>query len=306
MAKKTLITVNSAYREAKTGFLTVDGVYRKIKKGFISAGGVWKEFLGGVDVAAMNISFSGNMIDHKVVTMGNGKQYRLLELTSSGTLTLEGEVNADVWVCNGGANGQTAYKGSNQYYYGGKGGNGGNFRKTTAALPKSLAVVIASAGGTTSVAGISFSSWVAGSKGGSGANCYFTGPTGGAGGAKAGGDTRPFSDNFFTKYPCAGGGGGSVRYGGMNGDGGGGGSSTGAGSKGVADGDTFRGGAGGVTGGGAGGGYANNAIQNTGCNATYYGSGGGGGFAIDNPNFYEGGAGYQGACFIRIPLEQAA
>ena len=44
--------------------------------------------LAGIDVAALAITYTGNMTD-EIVTMGGGNQYRRLTLTSSGTLTIE-------------------------------------------------------------------------------------------------------------------------------------------------------------------------------------------------------------------------
>ena len=289
MGKKTLITVDSTYREAKTGFLTVDGIYRKIKKGFITSGGVWKEFFsGGVDVAAMAISYSGNHTD-QVVTMGDGKKYRLLTLTSSGILTLEEEVSADVWLCYGGGNG-ASYNGN----VGGAGGSGGIFCNETATLPKTSTITIAAAGGASNISGVNLSNWLTGAGGGGGANggskVY------GTGGVKAGGDTRPFQDSYFTSYPCAGGGGGGSANSksGSNYSGGNGGSSTGAG----ANGSGYSYSNGGVTGGGRGAYLSGGATA-----ATYYGSGGGGGQGSSYE--YGGGkSGYQGLCVIRIPLEQ--
>ena len=65
--------------------------------------------LAAIDIAALTISYTGNMIDN-IVTMGDGRQYRLLTLTSSGTLSIAAEVKADVWLCGGGANGMAGQK----------------------------------------------------------------------------------------------------------------------------------------------------------------------------------------------------
>ena len=47
MAKKTLLTVNGAYRKAKKGFLTVDSTYRKVKKAYLTFGGVYRPCWSG-------------------------------------------------------------------------------------------------------------------------------------------------------------------------------------------------------------------------------------------------------------------
>lgn len=306
--------VNSAfYQNSGTGTFTAGasectGVAKKIKRIYTSdeSGTAQLFFSGGVDVSAMGISYSGKMVDHNVVTMGNGKQYRLLELTSSGTLTLEGEVNADVWVCHGGKKGAngTYVSGATYPYQGGKGGDGGSFCNISTALPEKLVITIAAAAGSTSINGVTLSSWVNGAKGGTGGKCVDYRGEAGVGGAKAGGDTRPFQDSYFTKYPCAGGGGGEAwedNYGSAKGAGCGG-SSFGAG--GVSN-PSANMPVGGETGGGTGAGYVNR--QSGATAGTYYGSGGGGGayhyIDYDNSN---GKSGYQGACFIRIPLEQSA
>lgn len=63
------------------------------------------------------ITYTGTMTD-QIVLMSN-VAYRLLTLTSSGTLTISNSRKADVWMCNGG-NGGTAGD-----YAGGTGGGGG-------------------------------------------------------------------------------------------------------------------------------------------------------------------------------------
>lgn len=287
----------------KTAYIGRGGVARKFNKGYISANGVAQIFFSGFDIASMTIGYTGNHTD-QVVTMGDGKQYRLLTLTSSGTLTLEKEVSADIWVCNGGSNGAAATQWNSSTYKGtGDGGSGGKFGQGSAKFSNAV-VTVASAAGTSKFAptgGTAVSASVSGGGGGKGALTMNYG----SGGAKAGGDTRPFKDSYFTKYPCAGGGGGNCwTSGNKSYTAGGGGSSNSAGATGTYS----SGGAGGVTGGGNGGqpGKAGGA-------ASYYGSGGGGGgfnaYDYYDPNEYtlgSGGKGYQGVVFIRIPLEQSA
>lgn len=249
-----------------------------------------------IDISTMGISYTGNMTD-EIVTMGDGKQYRLLSLTSSGTLTLDEEVSADVWACNGGGTGGKATIDiATSDTTGGNGGVGGNFCNVTTKLPKNAVFTIGASDGATSIDGITLSNWVAGSGGGGGGQRSFNG----WGGSKAGGDTRPFQDSYFISYPCAGGGGGNgYAVAGLIRDGGGGGSSLSAGTV-VSGSGNKTGASGGVTGGGNGGTqYGPNATA-----GSYYGAGGGGGGFRVSGGLQSGASGYQGACFIRIPLEQ--
>ena len=250
-------------------------------------------FFDSFDITALKITYSGKYTD-EVVTMGNGKKYRLLSLTSSGTLTLPEAVQADIWMCNGGAAG-AAGQPNGGYSKGGAGGAGGNFCNISGTLATSHTITVGAASGASSITGFS-PSWKTGSGGGSGATSFGHG----SGGAKASSNTRPFADSYFTSYPCAGGGGGAARnspdyktYTGGNG-----GSSTGAGSTGSGSGAASSGG---TTGGGKG--QGNSAAGSAG---SYYGSGGGGGNGTTSGTSGSGYSGYQGACFIRIPLDQSA
>jgi hypothetical protein len=47
MAKKTLLTIDGAYRKVKKGFVTIDGTYRNTPKVFITIGGVYRPCWGG-------------------------------------------------------------------------------------------------------------------------------------------------------------------------------------------------------------------------------------------------------------------
>ena len=278
-------------KEIKKMYIGIGGVAHKVKKGYIGVGGIARLFfLGGADIANLSIGYTGTKTD-EIVTMGDGKQYRLLTLTSSGTLTLPEKVQADIWLCNGGAAG-TKGSPNGGYGIGGNGGAGGNFCNVSGTLATSHTITIGAAAGASSITGFS-PSWKAGSGGGSGGSSSGYG----SGGAKASGDTRPFEDTYFTSYPCAGGGGGAAYVTPSSYAGGRGGSSTGAGSTGSGGGSASQGG---TTGGGNGAG-----VSTAGSNGSYYGSGGGGGSGNSGSSTYQNGySGYQGACFIRIPLEQ--
>lgn len=324
MAKGAYIGVNGVARKIKKGYVGVDGVARKIKKAYIGIGGVARLCWSG----ELEITYSGNMTD-QIVTM-SGQQYRLLTLTSSGTLTVSEPTPAEVWMCGGGTSGNVGNSS-------GSGGGAGAYTKQgNVTLSGSMAAVIG-AGGATAVSGSSNVTSVtkgfgynwggASSFGGlQTSNDYkwysnSRGLCGGTGGGNASGytsadsnagwgdgiDKHPFLDStYFTSIPCAGGGAGGCRWqsgsvyrGGAGGTNGGHGGSPGT----VLD---IGGGAGGATGGGAGGSPGRLAYDspNSGSAATYYGSGGGGGGYNWNESseYPNGGAGYQGVIYIRIPV----
>lgn len=307
MGKKSNIGVNDVAKNVKKIYIGVGGVAKKIKKAYIGdENGIARQWFGGIVDPA--VQYTGNFTN-SIVTM-SGKNYRLITLISSGTLTLSDEVDAEIWFCDGGKNGAKSASGKS-----GNGGNGGFIRRKTALKIKDATVVIgAGNGGKTSIT----------ANGESIAAETFRPPQGGAGvtastgatvhgtnGAGAEYTTRPFDDTYFSEFPCGAGGGGNTLTereirGGLkkyNGVGGGGGSDVNTG----AGGHINYGGYGGATGGGNGG--HTSAITAIGSSATYYGSGGGGGWAFYNYNassytYYSGGSGYQGVCFIRIPLEE--
>lgn len=290
---------NIAHKVSKI-YVGIDGVAKAVKKGYIGVDGVAQLFYSALSAKDVPIAYTGNYTD-EIVTMGDGKQYRLLTLTSSGTLTLESELKAELFLVGGGYNGAAGTKPSG-YRYGGDGGNGGKFIQGSKKLSTSQVVTIGSAGGgTTSVAGVistadsgAYSGAGGGKKGVLDLDNYAE--TNGSHGAAAAMSSLPFLDSYFTKLPCAGGGGGAAGriIGGTYyyGNGGNGGSTIAAGS-----GSQSRPSKGGNTGGGAG----SNAAD-AGKAATYYGSGGGGGGVSVGGTTQSGSAGYQGVVFIRIPL----
>lgn len=258
----------------------------------------------GIDVAALSITYTGTHTDYGMVTMSDGARYRLLAFTSSGTLSIEQPVNCEVCVVGGGANG------SNGSTYSTAGGGAGAYMKNQVIEAfDGGPVVVGAAQGVSSIGGVSVAA-VSGKNGGTGAG----GQTGGTG---DGISKYPFGDDSYElwgeKPHCAGGGAGGIAkfgsgYRGQTYSYGDGGSN---GSNGSAQ--TFRdhgqstpsdapGGSGGLYGGGNGG----NATSN-GANATYYGSGGGaGGYYFSSDDIGNGGSGYQGIVYIRIPEDQAA
>lgn len=308
------VTIPTA-QEVKKLYIGVGGVARKVKKAYIGVGGVARLFYSsGPDVAAMGITYTGTMIDSGIVTM-SGVQYRLLTLTSSGTLTVDEEVNAEVWMCGGGTSGvYDAYA-----YSIGSGGGAGAFTATGAVtLSGGMAAIVGSGGATPTSSSGSEVHYV---KGGatsfngletsvafSAPDYYNGGISGGTGGGAGGGSGIGFGDGI-TKYPfedstyfsgkphCAGGGGGAGFE--IYGDdtyiwkAGAGGSNGGNGSAGASGSPAADTGAGGLFGGG-----------NGASSATFYGGGGGGN---SNSNFTakrNAGSGYQGVIYIRIPVEQ--
>ena len=254
----------------------------------------------GIDVAALSITYTGAHTDYGMVTMSDGARYRLLAFTSSGTLSIEQPVNCEVCVVGGGANGAKAY------HDGGEGGAGAYLKNQSVSAYNGGSVVVGARQGVSSIADVSVNK-VSGKNGGTGAG----GNTAGTG---DGISKYPFEDTGYSlwagKPHCAGGGQGVYEYytgpkstqgfkGGNGGTNGGNGYSRPDGqfshpSGGV--GGSYGGGAGGAGGAGKGG------------NATYYGSGAGGGEYYENKNgditSSNGGSGYQGIVYIRIPVIQ--
>lgn len=303
MGKKlALVGSDNCYHLGSKAYLVGDdGLYHSAKKIYKVKGGVYRlVFGGGVDVGAMVITYSadGGMTDAGIVTMGDGKQYRLLTLTKSGTLTVPEEVQAEVWMCGGGANGGSSWSLSSTYVSG-DGGAGAYTATGSLALGLTTTAVVGAASGKSSFGSVATKA-CSGNNGGSGGG-HGSSVGGGTGGGTGDGiDKHPFGDStYFSKAHCAGGGGGGMKYYGTDKNGGAGGTNGSAGGDAVAG--TGLGGAGGSYGGGAGG-----AAGSVGSKATFYGSGGGGGGLMNTGINVSGGVGYQGVIYIRIPVEQAA
>ena len=250
-----------------------------------------------IDVAALSITYTGAYTDYGMVTMSDGARYRLLAFTASGTLSIEQPVNCEVCVVGGGANGTKATKSG-----GGDGGAGAYLKNQSVSAYNGGSVVVGARQGVSSIADVSVNK-VSGKNGGTGAG----GETGGTG---DGISKYPFEDTGYSLWagkPHCGGGGQGVyewkydmtdRY--THGyDGGNGGTNGGNGyPHGSNEVSRPSGGAGGSYGGGTG----------NGGKATYYGSGAGGGEYYENADgnvtLSNGGSGYQGIVYMRIPVIQ--
>ena len=248
----------------------------------------------GVDISALSITYTGAYTDYGMVTMSDGARYRLLAFTSSGTLSIEQPVNCEVCVVGGGANGTKATNGQ-----GGDGGAGAYLKNQSVSAYNGGSVVVGAGQGVSSIADVSVNA-VSGQNGGTGAG----GKTAGTG---DGISKYPFEDTGYSlwagKPHCAGGGQGVEEFGGKGFTGGDGGTNGSNGYPRHNDSvSSPSGGAGGSYGGGVGG---SDGTAWNGGNATYYGSGAGGG-GYRYPAGYYGGSGYQGIVYIRIPEEQAA
>ena len=259
----------------------------------------------GIDISALSITYTGAYTDYGMVTMSDGARYRLLAFTSSGTLSIEQPVNCEVCVVGGGANGTKATKSG-----GGDGGAGAYLKNQSVSAYNGGSVVVGAGQGVSSIADVSVNA-VSGKNGGTGAG----GKTAGTG---DGISKYPFEDTGYSlwagKPHCAGGGEGATvdaapAYGGyIGGDGGT------NGGNGYPEGphwtSSLSGGRGGSYGGGNGG--AGDGSAGNGGNATYYGSGAGGGEYYEiisgsgGVTFGNGGSGYQGIVYMRIPEEQVA
>ena len=253
----------------------------------------------GIDVAALSITYTGAHTDYGMVTMSDGARYRLLAFTSSGTLSIEQPVNCEVCVVGGGADGAKAMK----YGGGGDGGAGAYLKNQAVSAYNGGPVVVGARQGVSSIADVSVNA-VSGKNGGTGAGSYNVGE----------GDSiskYPFGDTGYSlwagKPHCAGGGQGVQENDGYGYYGGDGGTNGGNGYKqGIYEMTNPYGGVGGSYGGGNGGGHVGGVFE--GGNATYYGSGGGGGGHYRDEDsvltLYNGGSGYQGVVYIRIPAIQ--
>ena len=271
---------------------------------------------GLLALALLEITYTGSYTD-ELVTM-DGASYRLLTLTSSGTLTASRSVAAEVWLCGGGGCGGSR-KGTPDRMVGGAGG----YAASTNASFKNLTVVVGAglsgnsstvqygAGGQTSISGdISLTANGGNSGDGSAKNAgdYGNGGTGGGGGGDAtavgSGDgmaKTPFGSSYFSYPYCDGGGGGAYYYSGTSYYAGGAGGTNGSdgGGRGAKTGSSLGGAGGGHYGGKGGDGRTSG---RDGAAGSGYGSGGGGAGYRTSYNTGTPGNGYQGVCFIRIPV----
>lgn len=312
--------INAASFAINAGKCILNGAVKEITEGMTMTAGTAKKIAlkSGIDVAAMAISYTGAYTDQLDVVM-SGKTYRLLTLTGSGTLTVPKEITADVWMCNGGNGGGG---GGGSAVRPGKGGGGGYVLSVQEVIFGSIVCTVGSggnggtanstnlmsggAGGTTSFDTSKPTLQSAGANGASGGGGHYISGSNGNG---AGVITLPFGDtdtsHIWAKYHSAGGGGGGFRDAEINenASGGSGGSNGGNGSIG-GTGDDSSGGTGGNNGGGSGG----KGSSYVGSAAKWYGSGGGGGGAGYNSKGTirggDGGPGYQGVIYVRIPYEQ--
>lgn len=246
---------------------------------------------GGIDVAALSITYTGAHTDYGMVTMSDGARYRLLAFTASGTLSIEQPVNCEVCVVGGGANGARA------------GGAGAYLKNQTVLAYSGGEVIIGAAKGASSIADVSVNA-VSGKNGGTGGGGFDDGN----GGTGDGLSKYPFGDATYTlwasKPHCAGGGGGCIFRTDEDGDklfyeGGDGGTNGGNGNKSIYNINVGGSSQGTLSYGGTYGGGRGGDTKVKGFNATYYGSAGGGGTRGS-------GSGYQGIVYMRIPEEQVA
>lgn len=250
-----------------------------------------------IDVSALSITYTGAYTDYGMVTMSDGARYRLLAFTASGTLSIEQPVNCEVCVVGGGANGAKAAN-SGPSAGAGDGGAGAYMKNQSVSAYNGGPVVVGARQGVSSIADVSVNA-VSGRNGGTGAG----GKTAGTGDGLS---KYPFEDTGYSlwagKPHCAGGGQGVTYYDGQGMNGGNGGTN---GGNGYPRGSSYvsnpSGGVGGSYGGGAGG---MGSGTGNGGNATYYGSGAGGGRLDSSSVLGNGGSGYQGIVYMRIPVIQ--
>lgn len=276
------------------------------------------------DAAGTSVTFSGTHTISDITI--DGKAYKLMTMTGSGTLTVAGE-GVRYWMCGSGAGGANAsyVKNSSAYQYSGPGGAGG-YVASGDLVSGSYTVVIGAggeannAGNPTSIGAYSTdgaasaidntttSTWMTkgASGGGSGISGYSSNAsyeTRAKGSNGNGASTYPFDVIDLGAHSGGGGGGGSygisIRNGGKGGTNGGNGGERSSSASSIVD--NCNGGTGGAQGGGDGGtaytftGASDSKIN--GVSATFYGSGGGGGGYAEGNTLGTGGAGYQGVAY---------
>lgn len=285
-----------------------------------------KSYVPGASVS-LSHSIPAGLTDSGIVTMGDGKKYRLFTITQSGTLTFDSDqvdqgILADIWICGGGQGGITAsYAGSGNPYKSGDGGKGG----FAAYVPQkiihatTLTSIIGAGGAANGQGGatsLDFGNFIIDAKATSTSNTAASpgGGTGSGGHAEylssrtlkdgtygdGKSNKRPFSDTYF-KLHCSGGGSGGFYWNTTGGraNGGAGGENGANGSQAEATTSSLPFGGAGGSGAGAGGNGATSSPN--GGNATRYGcGGGGGGLHYLAPTLGTGGTGKQGVIYIRI------
>ena len=256
----------------------------------------------GIDVAALSITYTGAYTDYGMVTMSDGARYRLLAFTSSGTLSIEQPVNCEVCVVGGGANGAKAAGDR-----GGDGGAGAYLKTQSVSAYNGGSVVVGAGQGVSSIADVSVNA-VSGKNGGTGAGGHTAGTGDGI-------SKYPFEDTGYSlwagKPHCGGGGQGAYASREFSDTGAGysGGNGGTNGGNGYPQASSWTSSPSGGVGGSYGGGKGNSGEgAGQGENATYYGSGAGGGLCYKHTDgkvlYYNGGIGYQGIVYMRIPVMQ--
>lgn len=292
------VGVDGVSRDVKAAHVGVDGVARKVVAIYAGVDGVTRKVWSS---NGYSIAYTGAYTD-TIITSG-AKSYKLLTLTGSGQLTVEGEVKADICLVGGGANGRQGFIGSRTY--GGPGGAGGYLEDFYNIPLETSNVQIGQAQENTTFGTLKANGATAQYGGTGGGGSY---PNDVAGTIPGKGDGRskyPFGDTVSFQPHCAGGGGGSSAsadaYWGLGAGG------TNGGDGQVAQFYTNTGGSGGVIGGGKGGNNSSTATSD-GADASFYGSGGGGAGAQAamlpywDTHLGTPGKGYQGVAYIRIDL----
>lgn len=322
------IGVNNIARKTPSIYIGISNIARKIKKAYIGDSSniarlIYDTSTGESSNTAhyhpcdLNITYDGAYTDQRAVTI-DGKVYRVLTLTSSGTLTVNNAVTGDVWMVGGGSNAR----------YNGGGGGGYSLYLQNISIGNTTTVVVgagATPGYSSGGSGGGVSSFGSNSttkptspyrNGGSGGGGQRHGSTY-SGGTGDGRSKYPFETSSFIAYPHGAGGGGGAgklydedaqeyKYynGGKGGTNGGNGSSYSTTTY-----ASQKASSGGNRGGGSGSSRPSGSVGSSGDGtaATYYGGGGGGaGRSYDEEDgSYDGsgygGAGYQGIVYVRIP-----
>lgn len=275
-------------RKVTALYVGVNGLARKVTKGYIGADGLARQFYGVV-YPPFVYTYTGAYTESEA-TIG-GVAYIVLTITSSGTLTANRPIGADIWLCGGGGDGGGIDNSGNG------GGGGGYIASANVQLSGDITCVVGAAEGGSSLGDLSANAGSKGSMNGGDGGSGGGGSGGSAGGSGAGTSTIPAAFGLSDAH-CAGGGGGAG-----GGSAGAGGTDGGNGYDGTSSGAAV--GAGGALGGGSGGLAAGMDSMRRGHDATFYGSGGGGSGMYNGVRSI-GGSGYQGVMYIRWKKEDAA
>ena len=124
MSNAVYIGAGETARKIAGIYVGVDGVARKVTKGYIGVSGLARQFYSAAQ--PFSYTYTGAYTESEITI--DGVAYTVLTITSSGTLTANRAISADVWLCGGGGNGAD---GNSSAMVSGGGGGGGDIASAT-------------------------------------------------------------------------------------------------------------------------------------------------------------------------------